>query len=126
MVINCRFGSRAVLAVNVKEIETIAGNIYVLVYDNEADYEEGEAVFTSKTEVTQFAETVVFDAIADGEYAIKLFHDANENKKLDINFIGIPKERYGFSNNRGRFGEPRFEAANFAVKAATTIEIVLK
>ena len=89
MVINCRFGSRAVLTVNVKGIETIAGNIYVIVYDNEADYEEGEAVFTSKTEVTQFAETVDFVAIADGEYSIKLFHDANDNKKLDIKFFSI-------------------------------------
>ena len=44
------------------------------------------------------------------------FIDANENKKLDKNFIGIPKEQYGFSNNAmGAFSAPTFEQAKFIV-----------
>ena len=37
--------------------------------------------------------------IPPGTYAIKLHIDENENGKLDTNFIGIPKEQYGISNN---------------------------
>ena len=37
--------------------------------------------------------------IPPGSYAIKLHIDENENGKLDTNFIGIPKEQYGISNN---------------------------
>ena len=33
--------------------------------------------------------------LPEGEYAISLFHDENENKELDTNFIGIPKEAFG-------------------------------
>ena len=37
--------------------------------------------------------------IPPGTYAIKLHIDENENGELDTNFLGIPKEQYGISNN---------------------------
>ena len=40
-----------------------------------------------------------FFDIPPGTYAVKLHIDENENGKLDTNFIGIPKEQYGISNN---------------------------
>lgn len=49
-----------------------------------------------------------------GNYAIKAYHDVNDNGVLDRGRLGIPKEPYGFSNDaRGRFGPPRFEEARF-------------
>ena len=52
--------------------------------------------------------------IPAGTYAIGYYIDANENEKLDTNFVGIPKEEFGFSNNvMGTFGPPKFEAASF-------------
>lgn len=51
-----------------------------------------------------------------GEYAIAVYHDKNENGKLDTNFLGIPKESYGFSNNaRGRFGPASWKDAKIEV-----------
>jgi len=53
-----------------------------------------------------------------GTYAVGYYIDANENEKLDTNFLGIPKEEYGFSNNvRGKFGPPSFESASFILGA---------
>ena len=44
--------------------------------------------------------------------AIAAYHDSNANGVLDRNAIGIPSERYGFSNNaRGVTGPPTFEEA---------------
>lgn len=34
----------------------------------------------------------------EGEWGISLLDDENNNKKMDYNFIGIPKEGFGFSN----------------------------
>lgn len=49
-----------------------------------------------------------------GEYAIKAFHDEDGDNKVDTNFIGMPTESYGFSNNaKGFFGPPSFEKAKF-------------
>lgn len=41
-------------------------------------------------------------------------HDENMNGKLDTNWLGIPKEGYGFSNAaKGVVGAPSFSAASF-------------
>ncbi|MFN1836016.1 DUF2141 domain-containing protein [Balneola sp. MJW-20] len=58
------------------------------------------------------------DDLPFGDYAIAVYHDKNTNGKLDTNFLGIPKEAYGFSNNaRGKFGPASWKDASFAVKA---------
>ncbi len=47
-----------------------------------------------------------------GRYAVAVFHDENGNGVLDTNFVGAPKEPYGFSNNvRGRLRAPSFAEA---------------
>lgn len=63
-----------------------------------------------------------------GEYAIKAFHDEDCDDKIDTNFLGIPTERYGFSNNvKGLFGPPSFDKAKFLLnKQDMQIEIKLK
>lgn len=53
-----------------------------------------------------------------GIYSIKVFHDENANGKLDTNVLGMPIERYGFSNQaRGQFGPPPFPKAAFTLNA---------
>ena len=64
--------------------------------------------------------------LPEGTYAIALFIDANENLKIDKNFLGIPKEQYGFSNNAmGRLSGPSFEQAKFQVKGNVVQNIKL-
>lgn len=50
--------------------------------------------------------------IKEGEsfsLAVSAYHDQNDNQKLDKNALGIPLERYGFSNNPKRgFGPPKY------------------
>ena len=63
--------------------------------------------------------------IPPGTYAIGVYVDGNENEKLDTNFLGIPKEQFGFSNNAKAFGVPKFEAASFVVDTYTKVQIGL-
>ncbi len=69
-------------------------------------------------------ETILsFDAVP-GTYAIAAFHDANSNGKIDSNFLGIPKEGYGVSNDpRPRFRAPRFAEASVVVQRDTTLTV---
>ena len=70
--------------------------------------------------------TLSIPNIADGKVAVVLFVDVNGNKKLDKNFIGIPSEPIGFSNNPSiNFGPPKFDGAaiNIAGDTATTIKL---
>ena len=56
--------------------------------------------------------------LPEGKYAIRYFHDENDNQKMDSNFVGIPKEGYGFSNNaKAYFGPPSFSAQLFDLDA---------
>ena len=49
-----------------------------------------------------------------GTYAVSVFHDENSNGKMDTNFMGIPREGVGASNDaQGHFGPPKFDAAAF-------------
>ena len=64
--------------------------------------------------------------VPSGTYAIGLYIDANENEKMDTNFLGIPKEQFGFSNDaKGSFGPPSFESASFELVKSKKIVINL-
>lgn len=70
-----------------------------------------------------------FENIPAGVYAVMVFHDANNNKKIDKNFLGIPKEGYGASQNKLPFASaPTFDANKFTVpdKTITTLRIRLR
>jgi len=55
-----------------------------------------------------------FSDIAPGTYALAVVHDENFNGKLDANWLGIPTEGYGFSNDAtAALGAPSFSAASF-------------
>jgi uncharacterized protein (DUF2141 family) len=55
-----------------------------------------------------------FTGIASGTYAVSVVHDENSNGKLDTNFIGMPREGVGASNDaKGHMGPPKFSAASF-------------
>ncbi len=67
--------------------------------------------------------TASFANLKPGRYAVRYFHDENENKKLDRNEQNFPVEGYGFSNNVGVFGPPKFEELLFNVSDNTNIKI---
>ena len=47
-------------------------------------------------------------------YTAAIFHDVNNNGKLDKNLLGVPTEPYGFSNNaRSKWGPPKYDTAKF-------------
>jgi len=51
-----------------------------------------------------------------GRYAAVAYHDENGNNDLDVNALGMPKERYGFSNDPPMLmGPPLFKDAAFDV-----------
>jgi uncharacterized protein (DUF2141 family) len=56
-----------------------------------------------------------FVDIPPGTYALAVIHDENMNGKLDTNWLGVPTEGYGFSNDaKAILGPPSFAAASFS------------
>jgi acyl-CoA reductase-like NAD-dependent aldehyde dehydrogenase/uncharacterized protein (DUF2141 family) len=69
--------------------------------------------------------TVELD-LPPGTYAVTVYEDINSNHKLDHNFIGIPREPVGISNDPpARLGTPRFNESSFHL-SATSQAILIK
>ncbi len=55
-----------------------------------------------------------FEDVPAGRYALVVLHDENMNGRIDYNWLGVPREGYGFSNDaHGTLGAPSFEQAAF-------------
>lgn len=68
--------------------------------------------------------TASFREIISGPYAIAVFHDQNNNGRLDT-FLGIPREGFGFSRNASPFARaPHFSEC--AINVATDIVMAIK
>lgn len=91
------------------------GNCRFAIDDSKIVYEREDTVFIGKVlSIINKQVIVVIDSLPYGEYAIRIFHDENENEKIDTNFLGIPTERYGYSNDASSwFGPPSWEKAKF-------------
>lgn len=60
--------------------------------------------------------TLCVSAPEKGQYAVVVYHDENDNGKFDRNWIGLPTEGFGVSNNPTLFlAPPSFEESAFEV-----------
>jgi len=119
----------AELTVVVTGLESEKGQVIIAVIDSAESYDaEDRAVRDARPEPSGGSARASFEGLPFGDYAVKVFHDENANGKLDTNFVGIPKERFGFSNNvMGRFGPPDFEQSRFTLdQPSQQIEIEAK
>jgi uncharacterized protein (DUF2141 family) len=91
------------------------GDCWFAIDNSKEVYEREDSVWIGKILPIENNEViVVIDSLKYGEYAVKVFHDENKNGELDTDFLGIPDEDYGFSNNvSGWFGPPSWEKAKF-------------
>lgn len=104
------------LIVQVENIKEVKGSLMIAIYNHEDHFLSKEMMSDGKIIKSSNME-FAFKGLSEGTYAISLFHDENNNGKLDANFIGIPSEPYAFSNNaKGMFGPPSFEQCKFEVK----------
>jgi uncharacterized protein (DUF2141 family) len=114
------------LVIHVDNVKSGTGQVMVALYDN-ADAFLKRPARTTKAQADKAGTTLVFHDVAPGDYGFSVFHDVNDNGRMDKNLIGIPTEPAAFSNNaRGRMGPPAFDAVKLAVPAAgldTTVSL---
>lgn len=105
------------LTLSVEGIKKAQGTITLGLFD-EATYNGDGAVNGANLKVEGDAVSVTFENLEPGEYAVRLYHDVNDDGKMNTNPFGMPTEPYAFSNDaKGRFGPAKWEAAKFTVTA---------
>ena len=116
--------------VQITGLKSNSGKCIVYIYKDKKGFptEPKYAVATTTALIKDSKALTVFKGISSGEYAISVVHDENDNGKLDTNFLGIPKEGIGTSNNaKGTLGPPSYEDSRFAIGNKTnSISITIK
>jgi uncharacterized protein (DUF2141 family) len=84
----------------------------------------------SPIDATTRTAVATWQNLPPGDYGVAVIHDENSNHKLDRNFLGIPKEGFGFANNpRVLLSAPDFKDALVRVACPvtdTTIHLIYK
>ena len=97
------------LEMEINNLQSNKGPLYIRILD-----ENENPVIVGTSSVVNYSSKISFDSISPGKYAIQFFHDENENQKMDFSLIGIPKEKFGSSNNvKPVLGPPKFKKMLF-------------
>jgi uncharacterized protein (DUF2141 family) len=106
----------SVIHVEVVGLRSEKGQVSCSLYSSAEGFpkEVQKAVAHVVAPISQQKAVCEFPGIAPGKYAVSVYHDENSNGKLDTNFLGIPREGVGASNNaKGHMGPPKFDSAKF-------------
>lgn len=116
------------LKVRLQNIAHREGQILVGIFKPDSDFPDLQSAFATKKIQAKVPEvTLLFEDIPEGRYAVAVFHDKNLNGRLDKNFLGIPREGFGFSRDApARFGPPAFKAAAFDFNSSLVLKIKLR
>lgn len=118
----------ASLTVRIIGLSSVKGQVKIALFNSPESWLGDNPASSSTVPVDGLTVTWKFSDIHHGDYGIAVFHDENKNGKMDKNFLGIPQEAYGFSNNqRVVLGPPRWDKSKFAVRGlATEVSIEVK
>jgi uncharacterized protein (DUF2141 family) len=110
------------LTIRVENAEPGKGHLMAGIFNDERNfpdnYFKGQRVIVIDT-IT----VITFTDLPEGVYAVSVYQDTNGNEQLDKNIFGIPKEKYGFSNNADR---PNYGKCLFDFKSDMTITIRIR
>lgn len=105
------------LTVEVTGISGASGEIGCALHVDGANFPMGAAAVQDWRPADPAGVTCRFDGLKPGAYAIAVSHDLNGNRRTDVNFLGIPTEAWGVSNNvRPRLRAPTFEEARIETR----------
>jgi uncharacterized protein (DUF2141 family) len=104
------------LIVTVDGLRNAKGTVRLEVDNSVSSWDDKSPPFASadvKSAVGSVTRT--FKNVPPGAYAVAVYQDENDNDKLDMSLLGIPKEPFGFSNNPNLMRKPTFEEAHVDV-----------
>lgn len=118
----------SVIRVKIDGLHSDKGQVMCALFSSAKDFPRNadNAVARTQSAIAQGKAVCEFNGVVPGRYAVSIFHDENSNGKLDRNFMGIPREGVGASNNAiGHFGPPKFDAAAFTYSGGR-LELAIK
>ena len=116
--LNFSLNAQCTLKVKVENIDVSKkGALKIGLFDQSGFLQDDKAIAGKYINITSNSMTIEFKQLKKGRYAIAVFHDEIQDKKLTKNSFGYPIEPYAFSRNaKGFMGPPSFEDAAIELK----------
>lgn len=104
------------LVLTVEGADPGQGKIMASLFNSEETFLETPSTEVSASVDASGQAIFTIEGLEAGDYAASAFHDANDSGDMDKGMFGIPKEKYGFSNNaKGQMGPPSYADAKFSL-----------
>ncbi len=108
-----------IVGISPADVPAGGGQIRIAIYSSSEHFNQPEFAISKQSlpiaSEGEMTSTIPLEPLPP-TIAIAAFQDVNENGKLDRNALGMPSERYGFSNDaRGKVGPPSFDEALVAL-----------
>lgn len=116
------------LSVSVEGLRSDKGNVIVALHRDGDPFPDQESPFLGGFRRAEGeAVSMTFGGLPPGRYAVVVLHDENLNRRVDLDFLGLPIEGFGFSNNAlSPLGVPSFDAASFIVPDEGQIDLQIR
>ena len=118
-----------IVTVEISGLQNATGNVFIAVYDSDSTWLGDEPVLTQKVAIAESLDGELVRTelqLPLGEYAFSAFYDRDDDGELETNFIGIPKEPVGLSNNVvPKFGPPSYSDAVFTLGAEPIVQSII-
>jgi uncharacterized protein (DUF2141 family) len=108
--------STSTVLLEVSSFKNTRGTLNCRLFTKASDFPDGEGILTVRTPIAGANTTCTFPNVEPGTYAVAVVHDENSNGKLDKNFVGVPSEGYGVSNNKTyALSAPKWDESVFTI-----------
>ena len=113
--------------VEVAGFKNTRGTLNCRLFTKAADFPDGEGIVTLRAPITGPNTSCSFSNVEPGTYAVAVVHDENGNGKLDKNFVGVPSEGYGVSNNKTyALSAPKWAESSFTLGTTESKALLVK
>jgi uncharacterized protein (DUF2141 family) len=119
--------STSTVLLEVSSLKNTRGTLNCRLFTKASDFPDGEGILTVRTPIAGANTTCTFPNVEPGTYAVAVVHDENSNGKLDKNFVGVPSEGYGVSNNKTyALSSPKWDESIFTIAASESKTLQVK
>jgi uncharacterized protein (DUF2141 family) len=124
-----RSGNSQNVKVIITDIRSEKGQIVIGVFKDDESFQKEESFMEKrfvKSGISNREMRVQF-SLEPGIYGLSLLDDENSNGKMEYNFLGIPKEGFGFSDyyHKG-IKKPKFDSYKFSINKDQTKRITIR
>ena len=121
--------STSTVLLEVSSFKNTRGNLNCRLFIKPSDFPDGEGILSVRVHIAGPNTSCTFSNVEPGTYAVAVVHDENSNGKLDKNFVGVPSEGYGVSNNKTyALSAPKWDESVFTIvpSESKTLQVKLR